>query len=1180
MALFLRSWYSFLFSAILLLSSMANKTQAQTLASNDHLAHINSSPDFSFQGRSQDLSTVLTKLAERFKTDFNYDPEIVQNKKVSEKSLEAMEGQKDLESSLQALLPPLGLNFKKFEDASYAIFSQQEPQKIPKVERRSGSSGASSMDEKEKQDRFVFLVKEPSVKIKTSKALDQTISGIVTDGESGEPLPGVNILAKGTATGTVTGLDGSYRLTVDDEVTTLVFSMIGYLSQEVQINGRNIINVEMAPDVKSLSEVVVVGYGTQQKANITGAQGSVNMDIDLQSRPMVEVGQAMYGKLPGVQVVSGNGRPGSSTSIQIRGINSISANSSPLIVVDGIPLPDYDLNMVNPADIQSIEVLKDAASAAIYGSRGANGVVLVTTRSGQSGKAKISVNYSYSLQEVINRIDVMDSYEYAQASIDAAQNGWIETGGDPNAPNTIEARGQYKYTWPKELENPESLPNTDWQDLIFRVAPMQKIDLSISGGNEKMNYRVSGGYVNQKGIVINSDYDKYSLNFKISSKVTDWAEFGGMFNVVYDHENEPYNRIVEWAVQYPAIYPVYGRNGYLGEPNSVDGFGSYNAILFRAFNGHPLYRINDDIQHRRFNGLSNIFGQVDLLPGLNFRSTLNLYYRRIDDTHYATRDHNMGPNVLTEGVMTVGQSRRVNYNLQNLLNYDKSFGEHQLSVLLGQEYLKDDFYTTTAERRGYNNDLIPYLGAGERVFQASDYATERALISYFSRVNYNFKGKYLVSASIRRDGSSRFGPDKKWGSFPSVSLGWFMSDESFMKNVDFVSNLKLRASYGFTGNDQIADYRWIASMNQGRVAFNDYLGASYYPSGFTNPNLGWERSQQLNLGLDAGFFNNRIVLGGNFYITKSDDLLLDVPVPSVTGFTSIFKNIGELQNKGVELQLTTINTTGSLNWSTELNFSRNRNKILSLGPDGAPLILGAGFGMQSITQIGEPIFSFYGFQYDGVYKNKAEVEADPARYATAVPGDGRYVDVNKDGVLNADDRTIIGNAAPDFTWGMTNNFRYKSFDLSFLFMGVHGNDVYDANIHRSMLYHEGRNYYKGMVNRWRSEEEPGDGHHYKLTVNLDGYEKQPSSYWIVDGSFIRLKSLTLGYTFSPELLERFKLGSVRAYLNGQNLLTWSDSPVFDPENFNGGASEASRRGVSHSPYPSAKIYTLGLNVSF
>lgn len=1134
----------------------------------------------SSQGEKQEtksLADVLEVLSKAHAVTFDYEKQAIEGKKVSIEKI-STKGE-HLEDQLLEILSPLNLYFKKYGDGSYLIYSPEpnkEKSKISKI----GSKYKSLSHKLPIQKQHHSLQRHSKTMLSQRSAYDKTITGKVTDGETGEPLPGVNILAKGTSNGTISDIDGSYTLTVEDQVTTLIFSSIGYLSQEIEIGGRSVIDVVLALDVQSLEEVVVVGYGTQQKSHLTGAVGSVKMDQELQSRPMVEFGQAMYGKVPGVQVINSNGRPGSSSSIQIRGINSISANSSPLIVIDGVPLPNYDLNLINPADIESIEVLKDAASAAIYGSRAANGVVLVSTKNGQSGKAKVTVNYSYGLQETIDKIEVMNSAEYAQASIDAAQNGWIESGGDPNAPNTIEARGHYKYTWPEELENPESLPNTDWQDLIFRVAPMQKIDLNVSGGNENMNYMISGGYVRQQGIVINSDYDKYSFNFKTSSKVTDWAEVGGMLNVVYDHENEPFNRIVEWAVQYPSVYPVYGRDGYLGEPSTTEGFENYDAILFRAVNGHPLYRINDDIQHRRFNSLGNIFAKVDLLPGLSFRSTLNYYYRRVDNTNYQAIDHNMGPNYFTEGAMIVDEDRTLNYNLQNLLTYDKTFGAHQLSALLGFEYYKDDFYGTNAQRRGYNNDLIPYLSGGQNIFQATDNATERVLISYFSRVNYNFNGKYLVSASLRRDGSSRFGPNNKWGYFPSLSLGWIVSDEAFMSNLETISNLKLRASYGFTGNDQFADYRWIGSMSQGRVAFGNNLGATYYPSGFTNPDLEWERTQQLNLGLDIGLFNNRVMLESDYYTSRSDGLLLDVPVPSVTGFTTIFRNIGELENRGVELNLTTHNLTGNLTWSSQLNFSRNRNKVLSLGEDDAPMIYAPGFGMESINMIGQPVFNFYGYQYAGVYMNQAEVDADPARYESAVPGDGRYEDVNKDGVLNSDDRTVIGNFAPDFTWGITNNFSYKGFDLSFLFQGVQGNEVFDNNIHRSMLYHEGRNYYKEVVNRWRSEEEPGDGYHYKLTVDLDGLEKTASSYWIVDGSYFRLKSLTLGYTFSPDLLERISLGSLRVYFNGMNLFTVKNSPVFDPENFNGGATEAWRRGVAHSPYPTAKIYSLGLNVGF
>lgn len=1012
------------------------------------------------------------------------------------------------------------------------------------------------------------------------KPTDKTITGRVTD-EKGEALPGVNILLKGTQQGTISDSEGEFNLRVPDEGTILVLSFVGYESQETAIGSRTDLGtIVLKVNEKALEEVVVVGYGTQRKSDVTGAVGSLKLDQEINSRPVVEVGQALYGKIPGVQVLTGNGRPGASTTVQIRGINSVSASSAPLIVIDGMPILNYDLNLLNPGDVESIEILKDASSSAIYGSRGANGVVLITTRSGKEGKTKFSLNYSYGIQKEIDRIKVMNSQEYALASKDAAQIGWIESGGDPNAPNTIAARRNYKYTWPAAFDNPDNLASTDWQDVIFRNAPMQRIELNAVGGNSKSTFMVSGAYVKQDGIVITSDYKKYTFNVKAESRVNDWLKAGGMINVSYDHENEPFNRIVEWAVQYPTIYPVYGANGYLGGPDNTPGFENYNAILFRPVNGHPLYRINDVIQHKNFNSLGNVFLQADILKGLAFRSSLNFFYNRKDNSNYQSVDHNLGPSFYTEGIMTVDQASSLNYTSQNLLTYDKTWRNHSFSAMAGMEYNNSRYDFTNQERRGYDNDLLVALSAGRTVFKAEDQKTTSILISYFSRLNYSFRGKYLLSASLRQDGSSRFGPNKKWGLFPSVSGGWVVSDEAFLKEVAPVSNLKVRASYGFTGNDRFADYKWIGAMSQGRIAFGNTLSTTYYPGSITNPDLEWERTRQFNIGLELGLFGNRVLFEADYYISKSDGLLLDVPVPAVSGFNTVFQNIGKLQNKGLELNLTTHNLRGQFNWNSQFNFSLNRNKVLSLGRDNAPMIYQPGFGMESINKVGSPIFSFFGYQYDGVYMNQSEVDGDPARYPGAKPGDGRYKDTNGDGVLNANDRTIIGNYTPDFIWGVTNNFSWKNIDFSFLVQGVQGSDVYDNNIHRSMLYHEGRNYYHAVNNRWRSEQDPGDGHQYKLTVDLDGYEKTASSYWIVDGSYFRLKSITAGYTFRAELLNKLKIDRLRVYFNGMNLLTHKNAPVFDPENFNGNTTNATLRGVTHSPYPSAKTFTVGLNIGF
>lgn len=1009
------------------------------------------------------------------------------------------------------------------------------------------------------------------------------INGRVTDATTGDPLIGASVIVKTDRQGVVTDANGNFSLsTKKDFPLTLHLDFIGYRGLDVDVyDNAEAIEIQLQENYRFTDEVVVIGYGSQKRQNVTGSIGSLKLDQEIASRPAVEVGQALYGKVAGVQVIAGSGEPGASSTIQVRGANSVSSGTTPLVVVDGIAIPNYDLNLINFNDVESIDILKDAASSAIYGSRAANGVILIQTKKGKAGKSKLNIDIQTGIQKVITKIGVMNAAEYSQASIDAAQNGWIDSGGDPLAPNTLEARGNNLYTWPLQLENPSSLPDTDFQDAIYRTAPITKLNASLTTGNERSTTYLSAGLVTQEGIAISSNYNKFSLHIQNDTKVFKWLDLGGSASISYDKTKTPFSRMYEWAVQYPQIYPVWSSNGYLGAPNNEEGFSAWNGILFRPQNGHPLYRINDDIRSNKISSLGVVYANVHLLPGLTYKSAFNFYINNSEKKNYQSVDHDLGAAYYTQGVMTVTENRTINYTAQNTLNYDKTIKDHHLAILLGTEFNKIDRYSASGERRGYDSDLIHALSAGKSVYNATDAISKTSLISYFGRVNYDYKDRYSLSASIRRDGSSRFAPSHKWGYFPAVSAGWLVSDETlFKENLKFISYFKLRASYGLTGNDSFADYKWIGTLSQGRVAIGDNLLISYYPSSITNEDLQWERTKQLNLGADLSFFDDRISLGIDVYKSVSDGLLLDVPTPIASGFSSVFRNIGKLQNKGLELSINTVNVKGQLQWKSAVTLSLNRNKILALGEDDAPMIISTSgaAAFPKINQIGSPAFSFYGYKYIGVYKNQAEIDADPSHYSSATPGDGRYEDVNHDGVLNSDDRTILGDANPDFIWGFTNTLRYKGFDLSVLFQGVQGGTMLDMNLSRSLFYHEGRNYLSEVNGRWRSEEEPGDGYHAKLTTLLDGYEHTPSSYWLRSMTYVRLKSLNIGYTFQEKTLEKLHLSSLRIYLSGTNLWTWKKAPVYDPENFTGDIDNIVQRGVSMDPYPSAKTYSIGVNI--
>ncbi|GAP68837.1 TonB-linked outer membrane protein, SusC/RagA family [Bacteroidales bacterium 6E] len=1030
-------------------------------------------------------------------------------------------------------------------------------------------------------DRKIVLAPE-----NISEAVQQQrgVSGKVTD-RAGLPLPGVTVVIKGTTQGTITDVSGNYNFNNLSENSTLIFSFVGMRTVEVPIGAQTVIDISLEDETVGIEEVVAIGYGTMQKKHLTGAVGSIKMDDDMAFRPNSEFGQTMYGRVAGVQVLNTSGRPGVSSTVQIRGINSISATATPLVVIDGVIMPDYDLSTINPSDIETIDILKDAASSSIYGSRGANGVILVTTKSGQTGKPKFTINHSSSLQQVIRRVDVMNSAEYAQATIDAAQNGWIDKGGDPNAPNTIEARGDYKYTWPLPMDNPSTLFDTDWHDIVFRVAPMHKTDLNLAGGDANTTYFLSGGVLTQEGVLINTDYQKYSLNLKIDSKITDWLKIGGGLNASFDYENRSGNTSVHTltsANQYPPVYPVYGSDGYLGGPHNTPGFENHVNVLFRTHHGHPYHRGGggEIMDIKRRHTLGNVYGEIAILKGLTFRSSFNAFLRNNEERYYMNADTGQGPTVLRQARNEVSTGSGLNYTALNQLMYKTSWDFHQLDAVVGYEFTQREFYGVSASRRNYDNDLVPYLSAGNTVYSASDNAYESALISAFGRVNYNYDGKYMAAVSFRTDGSSRFGPNYKWGNFPSISIGWRVSQEDFFAKYGFISNLNLRFSYGFTGNESIGDYRWVSSMAQARVAFGNTLAMSYYPSSVENPELRWEKTRQQNFGFDLGFIKDRITIETDLFKSNSEDLLLDVPIPSITGFTSVFRNIGEVQNIGIETKISTRNLTGPVTWNSFITISAVKNEIKALGPDNAPIYYSPGNAMESINMVGHPIFSYYGLKYNGVYKNQAEIDNDPASYDGAKPGNGKYVDVSGDHVIDSNDRVIIGSYHPDFVWAFSNTFRYKNLDLSFLLQGVLGMDIMDENIHRSWMYHEGRNYHRRLLDRWRSEDEPGDGYIPKLSVNLAKFDLTPSSFFIQDGSYLRLQEVNLGYNIPADMAHKIGASNCRVYFSGTNLLLITKATVYDPENYKSTASDLVRRGANFSEYPSAKTYSLGINIEF
>ena len=1021
-----------------------------------------------------------------------------------------------------------------------------------------------------------------------------TITGKVTD-ENGKPLPGVSVLIKSATSGTISNQDGAYSLSANDN-STLVFSSISYETQEIPVSNRSVIDVSMLPSNKTLNEVVVVGYGTQSKRAITGAVASVGFN-EFKDRSFSNVTQSLAGKIAGVNITQSQGAPGVSPIIRIRGVSSITAGTTPLFVVDGVPLENFNLNLINPQDIESVDVLKDASSAAIYGSRGANGVVLITTKLGKVGKTNISAGYEYGTQSVIRKVPMMDAQQWIGYYIDAHNNAWVDLNPAVNKATDPNSARPSTYRIPDDfINNPQQFgKGTDWQDVMFRVAPSHNAQLSVSGGTEKTQFLFSGSYLDQQAVLDENYYKRLALRTNIKHTVSDKFSLGLNLSAttVFDRTEGTQGKsdVVSLAIQSDPIFPVYNENGNLGyrDPNSVwSKYVAYNDL--NLWHPYSLTRFYHK-QNKSFNTLATAFAEYFITNDLKFRTSIsgNLFNTRLNS--YRVKNQGYGYSGLLPAEGNVQSSYMLNWLSENTLTYDKRFGDHSLNVLAGYSVQKqrDEFATVTSG--SFPNDLVETLNAGV-VTSGSSTATEWSMISYLGRAQYNFQNKYFLTAAIRRDGSSRFGRDTRWGYFPSVSAGWLISDESFMQNVKFVNSLKVRASYGIAGNNQIPNYGAISLLSATNYVSGAALASGLTISNISNTNLKWERTGQMNIGVDLRVLNDRIGLSAEYYNSVTRDMLLNVPVPDISGFSSQLTNIGRMRNRGIELNINSKNTTGKVIWTTDLNVSRNRNTVLQLGPTNAPIIY-TDFVVAVKTEVGQPISNFYGYQVDGVFKNQAAVDAAP-HYSSTKPGDPIIRDVNGDGKITPDDRTSLGNFQPDFTAGLTNTVSYKGFDFSFLLQGTYGGEIVNQNFRYLGFWNNGRNMFASVDNRWRSEADPGDGKHFRATLGLTGLQDQFHSLWVEDASFTRLKNIRLSYTLPSSLTRKTPFRVARVYINADNVYLWSKYTNYDPENTTYGASNyaggsnglnASGNapngafiGVDYGSYPIPRVVTVGLKV--
>ncbi|CAM3323643.1 TonB-dependent receptor [Zobellia roscoffensis] len=1009
----------------------------------------------------------------------------------------------------------------------------------------------------------------------TMQAQSVTISGTVVSADDSQPLPGVNVIVKGTTTGSVTDFDGNYSIVAPDANSVLVFTYLGFTTQEIPVSGKSQIDVSMTEDAALLDEVVVVGYGTQIKRQVTGAVSTIQAN-ELADIPVSQVTQKIQGRLPGVQINQATGKPGQGMSVRIRGQLSVSGGSDPLYVVDGFPISG-GINTINPDEIQDITVLKDAASTSLYGSRAANGVVLITTKNGRPGETSVSLNMTTSMQSVPQRgrIDMMDAVQFAQF-----KKEYYEDQGSP-VPEIFQNPSQY-----------EGQTN-DWYDALLRTAPMTNYNLSITSNKEKLKTSVVLGFFDQEGVVLGSDYKRYSLRANLEYKLNDKVRIG--VNVAPNHiiDNVPrtdgtrgtgllFNALHTWP-----IMPIYNPDGTRTEFNR---FPADTGNIFSYANWlNSAERIKDET--KSVNLLSNAFLEYKPIEGLAIKTSLNaeLYNEQYEFFSPTNATYSINRPVPTNNEAIWDDRNTFSWLNENTVTYDKSIGDHTFSVLGGFTYQKYRQDRSRVQASDFADDRLPTIQGATNINRNGTYdqVREWSLVSFLSRLTYNYKGKYLLTGSIRSDGSSRFGSENRWGTFPSVSAGWIASDEPFLENSETISLLKLRGSYGVTGNNNIGNYTQYALIdNTVNAVFGDTFAPGSAVNSLSNSNLGWETTKQFDAGLDLSLFNDRVSFVYDYYTKNTTNLLYNVQVARESGFSNFSDNIGEIRFWGHEFALNTVNTTGKFKWTTNANISFNRNRVEALA-DGIDRVYGP--GGWHITKVGEPFGQFYGHVSDGVYLNQEDLDNSPQVPGRSTVGSIKLVDINGDGIItnggDEDDRAITGSPFPDFTYGITNTIKYGNFDFSVVGTGSQGNQLLVRHLYSTTNLDGVFNLLADVENRFRSVENPGDGF-YGTTVgggNVTGIERDwINDRFVADASYFNIRNITLGYTL-PGLEKYFKSARIYGSIQNVHIFTkyWGGpNPEISVQNDGDGDGGNLASGVDISGYPVPRIFSVGLNLNF